>query len=715
MSGSTDTVRSLARAPRLSRPPSRESRDTLFMVALIGWTIAPHVGHLPAGVAVLAYAVLAWRAWLAWRQAPLPGRYAVMGLLALAAALTWWSDKTLLGKEAGVTLLVMLMALKTLELRARRDALVVFFLGFFLVLTHFLYSQSIGTAVAMGLSVWGWLTALTLAHMPAGRPPLAQAARLAGKAALVGTPVMLGLFLLFPRLGPLWSLPGDSARTGLSEHLEMGAVADLANDDSVAFRLRFTGAPPPPAALYFRGPVLVDTDGRTWRAESPVPGSPLVARVQAQASGDTADQARGPAIVYEATFEPSQITWLPVLEYVLPSAPGNAPGAGAIEPLAGADDLALTPDTAAQWRLRQALNHTTKVRVTAHPAHHLDAQGTPTDLRRELRLPPQAHPRMRQWAGALRAAHPDEDADALAQRLLSHIRTQPFRYTLTPGTYDDDTVDEFWFDRRAGFCEHYATAFVVAMRAMGVPSRVVTGYQGTDPQAQDGDWVVRQSYAHAWAEYWRPGQGWTRADPTAAVAPDRIERGRALRPAPGFVGSALSAVSPGLPERLREMWETMDKRWNQWVLGYDKRSQFDLMKSLGIDTPDSEDLGRVMIGAIVVVALGGAAAAWWDARRRTPGQKLWRRLSASLRPLAAHGLEVPPTASAGIVAARARSLWGEAARALAERLDAMERARYGPGASATPQAADWRVVATEARRLADGLGSPAKRVDTLGR
>jgi transglutaminase-like putative cysteine protease len=686
----------------LLRAPSRESRDTLFMVALIGWTIAPHLGHLPPGVALLAFAVLAWRARLAWKQAPLPGRNAVIALLVLAAAITWWSDRTLLGKEAGVTLLVMLMALKTLELRARRDALVVVFLGFFLVLTHFLYSQSLATAVAMGLSVWGWLTALTLAHMPAGRPPITQAARLAGRAALIGTPVMVLLFLLFPRLGPLWALPGDNARTGLSDRLELGSVADLANDDSIAFRVRFTGRAPAANTLYFRGPVLVDTDGRSWHAEAPLPPSADVVRAVARASGDTIDRAQGPSVSYEASYEPSQITWLPVLEQTLPAA-GNEPGG--VEVLAGGEGIVVRPDTAGQWRTSQALNHRIRVRVTAWPTHHLETHEAPAKLRRDLRLPPDAHPRMKAWARALRREAGDVDADLLAAALMRHIRTQPYVYTLTPGTYDGDAVDEFWFDRRAGFCEHYATAFTVAMRAMGVPARVVTGYQGVDPEPQDGEFVVRQAYAHAWSEYWQPGRGWTRADPTAAVSPDRIERGRALRPRPGFVGSAISAMSPGLRDQLRQFWETLDNRWNQWVLSYDRRSQFDLLKRLGIDTPDTEDLGQVMIGVIVAVSCAGAVAAWWDARRRTPGQRLRRRLAASLKPLAGHGLDVPVNASAGTLAARMRSMWGDAAADLARRLDAIERARYGPpgdGAS-SPTRDDWRATQQAARALAQSL------------
>ena len=240
--------RRIAAAPRISwlwpgwsRLP-RDARDTLFLLGVIGWTVLPHVWHLPFWCSLLTVLMLLWRAQLAISNAPLPGRWALVAVLLVAAGLTFWSFKTLLGKEPGVTLAVVLMALKTLELRARRDAFVVFFLGFFLILTHFLYSQSLPVAAAMLVSVWGLLTALVLAHMPVGQPSLRQAGRLAARTALLGAPIMALLFMLFPRIGPLWGVPQDGqARTGLSNSMRMGSVAEVAQDESVAMRLRFEG------------------------------------------------------------------------------------------------------------------------------------------------------------------------------------------------------------------------------------------------------------------------------------------------------------------------------------------------------------------------------------------------------------------------------------------------------------------------------------------
>lgn len=653
------------------QPASRESRDTLFMLAVIGWTIAPHLLRLAPWVALLCGLVLAWRAQLAWRQGPLPSRWWLIGLLAGAAGLTWATERTLVGKDAGVTLLVVLMALKTLELRARRDALVVFFLGFFLVLTQFLYSQSVWTALAMGLSVWGWLTALTLAHMPAGRPPLRDAARLAGRAALVGTPVMVLLFMLFPRVGPLWAMPGAGGKTGLSDTLQLGDVAALANDESIAFRLRFDGRAPAAQALYFRGPVLSDYDGQRWRAATPFPAPPGDAPAPATPAG--------PVYRYELTLEPLRVPWLPLLE-------GTRRAPTANPPLAG---LPPQPDAAGQWRLPRPLHERVLLRAET------DLGGPPAaPLRRYERfglvhIPPGRHPRTRAWAAALRAQPALREAEpaALAQAVLAHIRSQPYVYTLAPGRYGGDPVDEFWLDRRQGFCEHYAAAFVIVMRALDIPARIVTGYQGTDVMAVDGYHAVRQSHAHAWAEFWQPGQGWLRADPTGAVAPERILSSAALEAPTGFVAGALEAVNPGLRLSLRRWAERLDNRWNQWVLGYGRRQQFDLLGRLGVASPDLATLARVMVGLVAAAGLAGAAWAWLDARRQGPWQRLRQRIE---RALARHGVPARPSDTLATLARRLHEAGGASAEAAVQALHALERQRYAPGATGTVPAGWWR-------------------------
>ncbi len=665
----------------------RETRDTLFLIGVIGWTVAPHVSHLPLWCSVLTAAVLVWRALLAVRQAALPGRGVILLVLGVAAGLTLWSYQTLLGKEPGITMAMSLMALKTLELRARRDAFVVFFLGFFLVLTHFLYSQSLLVAGAMLVSVWGLLTALVLAHMPAGQPSLRQAGALSARTALLGAPIMALLFVLFPRVGPLWGVPQDgTTSTGLSLRMRMGSVAEVALDDSIALRVRFEGAPPSPHAMYFRGPVLGRFDGTEWR---PLPAAfPSPRRLPGEL------RPLGPAVRYEMTLEPLRLSMLPLLE-ATPRAP-LIEGTQVIVQ----DDLQAITDRPIQQRLRFS--------AEAYPAYAHGPQRLGAGLRENLALPEGFNPRSLAWAAELRSQprYANADATTLARALLEHIRTANFSYTLAPGEYlGPDMIDEFWMDRRAGFCEHFAAAFVVLMRALDVPARVVTGYQGTDPTPVDGFYIVRQSSAHAWAEYWQEGLGWQRADPTAAVAPERIERSRNLLPAPGLMAGALGSLSPELLASLRQGWETMNNRWNQWVLGYSRGAQFDLLRSLGMESPRWEDLALLLVGCLSSLAALGALWAWRDRNLVDPWTRQMDKLRAALRsaglPCAAH--EAPRA-----LATRVQAQFGESAGDLVTLLLALETQRYSRDARQRPLDALTRQFVARARKLAVRAQVPAR-------
>ena len=647
----------------------RETRDTLFQLAVIGWTVMPHLFHLSTWCLALTALVLAWRAQLALSNGLLPNRWKVMAVLAVAIGLTAFTERTLLGKEAGVTLLVVLMALKTLELRAKRDAMVIFFLGFFLVLTHCLYSQSLLTALAMGVSTWGLLTALVLANMPVGKPPLWHAARLAARSALLGLPLMAALFLLFPRLGPLWGLPQDSGgRTGLSGTLRMGGLADLANDDSIAFRVRFDGPPPPPEALYFRGPVLSRFDGIEWQPAI------FAGRRDAQRPPDL--QTAGAPIRYEVMLEPIRLALLPLLE-ATPADAGSAPQL---------PDWSIWLGQDLQWHTDRLVGERLRFQAQGYLRFQHGQQLAPQEQAALRRLPVGFNPRTVAWAQQMRAQLGEVDARTLAAALQAHIRQADYVYTLQPGFYGGDAVDEFWLDRRQGFCEHFATAFVVAMRAMGVPARVVTGYQGAEPPDEDGFRIVRQSHAHAWAEYWSPGAGWIRADPTAAVAPERVRASRPLQPRPGLMAGALSSVSPALASQIRRAWELLDSRWNQWVLGYSRSSQFDLLKSLGVQQPDWADLARALVGLLTLLGLAGAIWAWRDRHRLDPWQRLHRRLCLRLRQIGVQAeAHHPPRA----LAAGVRQVHGSAGEPLALALETLDRQRYAPGGQRLPDRLWW--------------------------
>ena len=700
---------------RLAHLP-RDTRDTLFQLAVIAWTVAPHLLHLPPWCLLMTTALLAWRARLALSAGKLPGRWVISALLVLATALTLWTESTLLGKQAGVTLLVVLMTLKTLELRARRDALVVFFLGFFLVLTHFFYSQSLATGLWLLVAVWGLLTALVLAHMPVGRPPLKRAGAVAARAALLGLPVMVLLFVLFPRIGPLWGLPQDAVgRTGLSGTLRLGGVAAVAEDESIALRVRFFGPVPSPEQLYFRGPVLSTFDGREWTRLAP--NFPAAQRPRLELA------TSGAPLRYQMTVEPSQLTLLPLLEMT----PDRADAAPRI------DGWLLTQRADGQWQTDRPLIERQRVTASAYLQHRHGPRQDVLGLRDLVDLPPNANPRTLQWAAQLRAQTGLADADArtLADAVLRHIRSSNYSYTLEPGPYNgNDAIDDFWLDRKLGFCEHFASAFVVVMRAMDVPARIVTGYQGADPLLQDGDLIVRQRNAHAWAEIWQAGIGWIRVDPTAAVAPERVQRGRSLQPTPGFVAGAMNSINPQLGAQLRGAWETVNNRWNQWVLNYSRGQQFDLLRRLGFQTPDWQDLATTLILLLCTAALGGAGWAWWDRRRQDPWLRLQGRVARRLLQLGVVVLpHHAPRQRAALVREHLGALGsveslgdlrdpGDGGQALAAQLQALDRLRYATADRVPAAVLDrwWRAFLRASRSLAppSAVPLPSAPLNRLG-
>jgi transglutaminase-like putative cysteine protease len=689
----------------------RDTRDTWFLLAVIAWVSLPHWFEVPWWCALLSVAVILWRAALAWSGQPLPGRWVLVTVLMLAMGLTLHSHGQIAGREPGMTLAVALLSLKTLELRARRDAFVVFFLGFFLVLAQFLRSQSLLTAIGMLLSVWGLLTGLVLAHMPAGVPALRLAAGISARTALLGAPIMVALFIFFPRIGPLWGVPGEAlGGTGLSNSLRMGSVAEIALDDSIAMRVRFDRTPPSPQSLYFRGPVLTAFDGEEWRPLSR-------SRFPQELQPSLELRHQGEVLNYEVTLEANRLRSVPLLEATTD-----------ITDTGGAT-LSLDPDL--QWRSATPLMDRLRLRARAA----LDFQHGPTQpilgLQDHLELPPSYNPRTLAWAAQLRAQPRLRDASAseLVRAVMQHIRQGNYRYSLAPGVYGEDSprgsIDEFWLDRQVGFCEHYASAFVVIMRAMDIPARIVTGYQGTDPEPVDGYWAVRNSAAHAWAEYWEAGRGWLRADPTAAVAPERVERGQSLRPPPGIVGTVMAEIHPDLLLRTRQLWESVNNRWNQWVLNYSSSRQFDLLRKLGVQTPAWEDLARLLGGALALIALGGAAWSAWLHWSQTPWQREMARWRAATQSLA-----VPwqPSDTPRQMAARLRERWqgrqaaDAAVQALCRTLLALEDWRYAgatspakaPAAGSSPAGPPpprelTRQFLAQARALRRQLGRSALR------
>lgn len=655
----------------------RESRDTLFLLLVISAVVLPQVVHLPIWCSGLVAGVLVWRGILAWKSQPLPSRWWLIALLVVAVAATFATHKTILGRDAGVTLLVIMLALKTLELRAQRDAFVVFFLGFFCLLSNFLFSQSLLTAFAMLVALMGLLTALVNAHMPVGKPPLMAAAKIAGKMALLGAPIMAVLFMLFPRLAPLWGMPGGPAqgKSGLSADMRVGTIAKLALDDSIAMRIKFDGKPPAAREVYLRGPVLSSFDGREWL---PIRNSAEVSYLK----------VTGQPINYEVTLEPSNKPWLFALD------------AAATPPSLAGYELRMTP--ALQWLTNRPINELVRYKAQSYTQFsygpEYDAKRPDLNLQNYVNLPAGYNPRTLQLAAEIKRdarfvnSEIRADAATLVNAVMQKLRTGGYEYTLEPGVYGDNTADEFWFDRKAGFCEHIASAFVVLMRAMDVPARIVTGYQGGEFNAVDGYWVVRQSDAHAWAEIWLAGTNngiedgskvgsWVRVDPTSAVAPQRIDSLQRLTAPSGVFGGAIASLwtntlgnsgyNPLL--QLRAVWDAVNNTWNQRILNYTQAKQLDLLKNLGFPSPSWADLSYVLIAIIVSTSLLGIAWTSWDKRQHDP----WLRLLSSVRArLEKMGLTTPASISPRELARTSVNHFGESAKPLAAWLIQLEELRY---------------------------------------
>lgn len=569
-----------ARLQQLARAMSRDKADTLLLLAACVLVVLPQVAHLPFWTALAVFGLLLWRGWMTFRGKRMPPRWLLLPIALLCMAGVYTSHKTFFGRDAGVTMLVLLLALKLLEMHAKRDLFVVLFLSFFLMLTNFFYSQGIGTALMMVAAVITLLTAQLSFQYTGVVPPFKKRLRLGALIFALAVPLMLMLFLLFPRIqGPLWGLPGDAhaGRSGLSDSMAPGNISSLALSDSIAFRVKFIDPAPPQATLYWRGIVLGNYDGRTWSALQPRVRHPQTVTLT----------PHGKPVRYQVTLEPHGRRWLFALEVpqAIPQLAGNPAG--------------ITGDL--QLLAAQTINQRVRYDATSYVDGKLQATESALTLRDWLQLPPGFNPQTLAWAAQLR--HQSDDDAVLVNSVLQFFRKQPFSYTLEPPLLGKHAVDDFLFSTRAGFCEHYASAFVVLMRALDIPARVVTGYQGGEINPVDGFMSVRQSDAHAWAEVWLKGSGWIRIDPTAAVAPNRIEMNVSIarRGLSGLFAAGMDKTA--WLGTLRINWDAMTNSWNQWVLNYDIAQQKNLLASLGFDHVDWRTLTGLMLGAGALLTL----------------------------------------------------------------------------------------------------------------
>jgi len=514
--------------------------------------IAPHADHLPLWVSSLCIAFLLWRTYLTYSGNPLPKRWLLMLITIASSAGIFIEFHTLFGREAGVTLLILLSTLKLLELRTVRDAMALIYLACFITVTNFFYSQSIPVALYMLATLLVIMT--TWVHLHAQKIAFKPRLRIAAILLLQAIPLTLILFVLFPRVqGPLWGLPQDAyASSGLDDKMSPGSFSRLILSDAVAFRVSYTGEPPRREQMYWRGPVLWNFDGRTWThgrtAFAVLPQFTELAQ----------------PVDYSVTLEPHNKTWLFALDVP--------------------DKISVPARLSSDFQVLNKSPVTALLRYDARSylGYHANLRETERQIQRALQLPQPLNPRAQQLAAQWRASGADDAA--VIRNALEYFNRQNFRYTLEPPLLGINSVDDFLFETRQGFCEHYASAFVFLMRAAHIPARVVTGYQGGEFNNVGNYYIVRQSDAHAWAEVWLAGQGWVRIDPTAAVAPARVQRGLSAA-IPG--NAALPFMVRNPPEwllKLRLNWDAAVNQWNQWVLGYNNERQFAFLTRLGMES-----------------------------------------------------------------------------------------------------------------------------------
>ena len=552
------------------------------LLASLPWTLValavallPHIQFLPVWISAAFFVCGAWRYIIEKRRRPLPSTWfrALLALVCFLGVLATYSSIS--GVGPGSALLAIMASLKLLETRKRRDQFVLLFISIFLVMSSLLREQFLWSlpyllgSVVLIMTAWLRMSAVE-------REPARQTIRTGLRLVLYAAPLAIAMWVFFPRIAtPFWAIPIDTSRatSGLSDTMSPGDISSLSMSDEVAFRVSFDGAVPEGRQRYWRGLVLTHFDGRTWSGSDP--GRGALASEQLEVSGDP--------VSYQVTIEPTRQQWVFALDMPVTW------------------DLAHTFMGPQQQLARsQPIDQRTVYRATSYPDYQ-----TKVELNSFLRQRYVAITANN--AGTTMLARSMRDAVETDEQFIAAVllkfHEEEFYYTLEPPPLGSDPIDRFLFETRQGFCEHYASAFAVMMRAAGIPSRVVLGYQGGEINPLGGHMIVRQSDAHAWTEVWLDGAGWRRVDPTAAVAPERIEAGisGAMFDA---IGASWGLTAPSaILHRIALTFDAIDAKWNEWILGYGPDNQNRFMEWLGMDDPNWRKLMWTLLGSVIGLIL----------------------------------------------------------------------------------------------------------------
>lgn len=608
------------------------NRDALaWMLAAQGVVLLPLFFHLPFWVPVVWLVATLWRVQIFRGVWSFPGYFTKLGLGlgCVGGLLASYSGK--FAVEPMVGLLACSFALKVIEVHNRKGVLLIAYIGFIALAAQFLFSQ---TLLAMLYGILSLVLLIGALRMLFGSPGLSPGRQLANSGMLLAQslPVMLVLFLVIPRLGQLWGVPAvtSTGTTGFGDSMSPGEISNLIKSNELAFRVTFESSdgepstPPPPFQRYWRGLVLDDFDGRTWRRggfggagaflSSPGPPADWNLRVE-----DDDDIYR-----YSIMLEPHQHRWLFVM----------------MAPLyVEADKLKLGFTENYLLASRQPVASRVQYEVVSAPRYLAGVRPlNRSEWRRNTTLPASHNPR------AFALAKEWQSAGLNSRETINRglrLFQQSFTYTLEPPVYGQHSVDEFLFEGQRGFCEHFSSSFVFLMRAAGVPARVVLGYQGGEFNKVENYLMVKQSDAHAWAEVWLEGEGWVRVDPTAAVAPSRIERGLrdAIDPAEMMDGGLTRLLRLGLVLELQQRWDALSYLWHRWVLEYDAKQQRGFLDRL-LGGTDAWRIALFLLGSCALVL--GVYLAWMTLGRQVrvpPEKRLYLRFLQKLKRL---GLERAP-------------------------------------------------------------------------
>ena len=626
------------------------------LLASLPWTLAalfvafvPHIPYLPIWITLAFAGCVTWRYAIEKRRGVLPSPW-LRGALALGCFLGVLATySSISGVGPGSALLAVMAALKLLETRKRRDQFVLLFLSIFLVMSSLLREQYLWSlpylVVSMVIIMTAWL------RMSAGESQTTrQSFMTGGRLLLYAAPLAIVMWVFFPRLStPFWAVPIDTSRasSGLTDTMSPGDISELSMSDEVAFRVSFDGDIPEKRDRYWRGLVLMNFNGRTWSGREPT-----ISR-----SAHTQIQPVGERVDYEITLEPTRQQWVFALDM---------PYAWSLSRTFMAPHQQLARMTPIDQRVAYTATSYTNYRVQ-------------TELSSMYRnwysaLPDNgSNPRTTQLAREMRAAAAS-DVDFI-DAVLQKLHEEEYYYTLEPPPLGSNPVDRFLFDTRRGFCEHYASAFSVMMRSVNIPTRIVLGYHGGELNPMGGHLIVRQSDAHAWTEVWIDGIGWRRVDPTAAVAPERIEMSASDAALDG-IGELWGFAAPSrLLHRMTLTWDALNAKWNEWILGYGPDTQNSFLQWLGMEDPNWRKMMLTLVS--LVIGLIMLISAVLMLRYRPPPKDeaaiLYERFVKRT------GLEIQTGETANVFALRAAASGELPATTVETVTDAYMEARYGTG------------------------------------